>query len=353
MKLFINDVDLGEIDDELVKKISEKNDGQEISDIAIMFMCSIIGEEADNMTMDQIIKRAKFEKNNLGYDTIAEMLSVHMKSDLRPANEICKNCDNYHDQFCVYNLVRVDPFSKGNSCWEERIEADNITPIGVGYVKYGEELKYPLENTSSMSPETAEEDNVIQFNRPRWIIRDDEPDDMPSIEDFNKMMEEVLAQDPDELREELDREATEYDEGIELTEEERILIRENLERFINVSGHLYSIWLTARQHGLLSIRNVTEETSDATDPVIKYINDRAEDIMEGVFFENTPPDPLESTIDAILTAYSNYVLGGITGAVNPNRMKAVVKCFVDQDDYQSTMEQIINYIHRYDWLKET
>ena len=352
MKLTINNVDLGELDDELVNKIIEKYEEQDITDIAISFMSEIIGDEADSMNVDQIIKRARFMKNNSGYDTIAEMVSVYMKRDIRPATEICKNCDSYNNQFCVYHLQEVDPFSKGNSCWKEKREMDNVTHIAEGYVKYGKEPELPIECDIPEDNIEQEDDNLISFSRPRWIVKDDEPEELLSIADLNDMMDEVMSRDPDELREELDKEAAEHNEGIQISTEEVQIIINNIDRFVMISGYLYSIWLTVRKHGIFSIRNVIEETEETDDMVIDYINNKAEDIIEGTYFDNITPDPLEYTMDDILIAYSNYIMSGIVGAVNPNRMKAVVKCFVPKDEYQNIMDRITECTKRYYWLEE-
>ena len=138
---------------------------------------------------------------------------------------------------------------------------------------------------------------------------------------------------------------------MEISGAEKEIIKSNMNRFIEISGYLYSIWLTARQHGLLSVRNVTETTADTNEDLIKYINDQTEAIVEGVFVDNLPEDPIDNDIESIMTAYSNYILGGISGGVNPNRIKAVVKCFVSENDYQTVMDSITDYTRRYDWIK--
>ena len=352
MELIVNNVNLGEIEDNIAEQICKKYNGQDISEIAIRVMHDLIDDDSEDMAVEELIKRARFEKNNRGYDTIAEMVSYHMRRDLRPANEICKNCESYNNHFCVYQLREVNPFSKGNTCWNEKQKMDNVTHIAEGYVKYGKEVEYPDDYKITEMEELVDEDNLISFSRPRWIVKEGEPEEIPSMADLNDMLNEVMKRDPEELRAELDKEASEYDEGIEISADEAKIINDNMDRFVEVSGHLYAIWRTARRYGIFSMRNVTEETTDTKDPVIAYINDRVEDIIEGELLEKMPPDPLGNTIEDILTAYSNYILSGISGAANPNRMKTVVRCFVDEDSYREVMGRIEAYTNRYDWLKE-
>lgn len=353
MKLVINDTDLGELDDEMLEKVFKKYKTRDLPEIAIKYMKEIIKEDTDDMTVDEIIKKANFEKNCSGYKTIAELINIHMSSDLRPSNEVCKNCDSFHDGFCVNWLMEVNPFNKGNSCWSERQNRDNITHIAEGYVKYGKDME-PDDEPSESTPANfeKEEDNLIEFKRPRWAVKDDDPIEDMSIDDLRTMFAELEACDPKELHEELDREAAEYEEGLEISGDEKEIVKCNMNRFIEISGYLYSIWLTGRQHGLLSVRNVTETTADTNDDLIKYINDQTEAIVEGVFVDNLPEDPMDNDIESIMTAYSNYILGGISGGVNPNRIKAVVKCFVSESDYQTVMDRITEYTKKYFWLKE-
>ena len=351
MTLTINGINLGELDDEMVEKVFEKYETKDLTGIAIKYMKEIIEEDTDDMTIDEIIKKANFEKNCSGYKTIAELINTHMRSDLRPANEVCKNCDNYHDGFCVTWLMEVNPFNKGNSCWSEKQNMENITHIATGYVKYGKDPSSDDELKEIFVENTREENNVINFKRPRWIAKNDETEEDMSIDDLRAMIEELESRDPKELREELDKEAAEYEEGLEIFEDEKEIIKSNMDRFIEISGYLYSIWLTGRQHGLLSVRNVTETTADTNDALIKHINDLTEAIVEGAFVDNPPDDPLDNDIESIMTAYSNYILGGISSGVNPNRIKAVVKCFVSENDYQTVMDSITDYTRRYEWIK--
>ena len=259
MKLVINDTDLGGLDDQMVEKVFKKYKSHDLPEIAIKYMKEIIKEDTDDMTVDEIIKKANFEKNCSGYKTIAELINIHMRSDLRPANEVCKNCDSFHDGFCVNWLMAVNPFNKGNSCWSERQNMDNITHIAEGYVKYGKDME-PDDEPSEPTPVKIEkeEDNLIEFKRPRWVVKDDDPIEDMSIDDLRTMFAELETRDPKELHEELDREAAEYEEGLEISGDEKEIVKCNMNRFIEISGYLYSIWLTGRQHGLLSVRNVTE-----------------------------------------------------------------------------------------------
>ncbi|MCR5831720.1 MAG: hypothetical protein K6G67_06225 [Lachnospiraceae bacterium] len=350
MEIIINNYNLGSIEDGIVEKICEKYAGENIADIAIDFMHRLV-EDSNNMSIDELIKHAKFRKNCFDYDTIADMISDHMKSDLRPINEICKNCDKYYDRLCLDILMEVDPFTKGSSCWVERKERSNVTDISIGYAEYGKEDA--IYETSFEETRTVEEprEKIVSFRRPRWIIREGDNETM-SIDEINNYVKHIMSRDSDELRAESDKSAAEEEVGLEITTEEKNIISSNMSRFIEISGHLYSIWRTARKHGISSIRNVLEETEESDDKLIAYINERAKEAIDGDLIENIPPDPLDNTIDSILISYANFALMSLVAGHNINRVKAIIKCFVDGDIYEKVMERIVEYTNRYFWIQD-
>ncbi len=349
-KVIVSDVVLGEIEDNLADQICLKYNGRDISEIAIDFMRKLI-DKSDDMNLGELIKYAQFRKNCFGYETIADMISDHMKSDLRPSNEICKNCDSYYDHLCLDILMEVNPFTKGNSCWKERKENNNITSIDLGYALHGEVDDNTGSVLGKLRSDEFPKDKVVTFRRPRWIIKE-ESKEMMSIDELNSYMEDIISSNPDVGKAECDKRAEEEEINIPVTKEELDIIIGNIDCFIEISGYLYSIWLTAREHGLSSIRNVVEEPGAPEGELTLYINERVKEAIDAKLIEKIPPDPLDNTLESILTSYSNLVLMSLVTGNNPNMMKAIVRCFVDKSIYTDVMKQITDYTSRYFWLRE-
>ncbi len=171
MNIVIDNTDLGVIEDDIVEKICEINKGRDISEIVIDYICRLV-DGSDDMDHCELIKHANFKKNNYGYDTIADMVSSRMKADLRPANEICKNCDRYYNNLCLDILMEVDPFTKGNSCWRERQEIGNVTNIAEGYAKRDKEDDDLEASVKEEPPVKRQKEKVVPFRRPRWIVKE-------------------------------------------------------------------------------------------------------------------------------------------------------------------------------------
>lgn len=353
MILIINDHNLGDLDDGMLEKVFEKYKTRDITEIAIRYMKEIIRAEADDLSVEDIIKRANFVKNNSGYKTIADLINVHMRSDLRPANEVCKNCDSYHDGLCVNWLMDVDPFTKGNSCWHEREPEDNVTSIDLAYVKYGDDLSFYDEPAEEQPPKTEEksDNKVVEFTRPRWIIREEKEEEL-TIDDIKAYLKEQQTRDPKEVSAEIKKEATEHFDSLEVPGTDKFLIKENKDRFIEISGYLSSCWIMIRRYGIFSMRNVTEKTAGTEDFLIQHINDQIEHIIEGDFVDKRPADPLDDSVESVMTAYANLLLGCICAGENPRRIKDVVRRFVDKSNYQQTVDAIEQYTKRYEWLRE-
>ncbi len=280
MKLEINGTYLGNLDDKMAEKICEKHNGQDITDISIEVLRILIGD-SDDMTTDELVKHANFRKNNHGYDTVADMIAKHFESELRPSNEICKNCDSYYNSFCVRWLVEVDPFVKGNSCWKERESRDNVTTIDMAYAEYGKYLDSCMEAVDEIHKEAGSRNtSVVDFRRPRWIIEKKNIEKVLSPDEIRAILQEALSRDPDEESAEIEKEVAEYYDGLVIPDNDRQLIKDNLGRFIEISGYLYSCWVMIKKHGIFSMRNITEETIGTDDKLIQYINTHIENIIK-------------------------------------------------------------------------
>ncbi len=136
IKLIINKKELGELHEKYLKEAYKKYEVSTPEQVAMIYIDRLL--ECDSNTpqkekVDQIIKMA----NYYTYDTVAAMITEEMISDLRPANETCKNCECYNKGFCSYRLGVVEPFEKGCKGWKEKLDKEKITHIAKGYIKYG------------------------------------------------------------------------------------------------------------------------------------------------------------------------------------------------------------------------
>ena len=127
----------GSIKEHLLRKAMEKYNTDRVEDVVLHYIEDIVDEDLAGKTEKEKIQAGVKEAMFYGYSSLAEMIAYHIVSDTRPANEICKVCQSYDDQFCVYHLCRVSPFDKGCEGFRMSYDKSNVTHIAEGYVKRG------------------------------------------------------------------------------------------------------------------------------------------------------------------------------------------------------------------------
>lgn len=127
----LNGYILGDISQQLIDQCKSKHGFLSEEETLIFYLKKSLDmtEDAD---LEECIREAKKLVSfcwGLEND-ISGLMSLVMYKDIRPSNEICKNCDRYINQFCSYELCRVNPFEKGCEGWSARITSDKVVPIG-------------------------------------------------------------------------------------------------------------------------------------------------------------------------------------------------------------------------------
>lgn len=135
MELIINGEFCGKLDDNLVKRALEKYEIEDAETLGLMFIDKIF-EECVGMSVPEKLEHVRNETNQTMRESIAEMIAPTIRSELRPPNEVCKNCSAYYNQFCAFMLWRADPFAKGCDGWKEREDkSEKVTDIFDGYTR--------------------------------------------------------------------------------------------------------------------------------------------------------------------------------------------------------------------------
>ncbi len=63
-------------------------------------------------------------------------------------------------------------------------------------------------------------------------------------------------------------------------------------------------------------------------------------------------DPLDDSLESVMTSYINLLLECMCAGENPRRIKDIIRQFVSNKDYQGTIDAIDEFTKRYEWLRE-
>lgn len=126
--LYINNVPIGTIDQSLIDECMKKR-GFLTQEEALKYYFLEGWDYSESDNLDECLQQAQKEVAIYNMDSIAELMIVRMQKDIRPANEVCKNCTWFTKGFCAYKLCLTNPFEKGCEGWHEdgeEIESSNI-----------------------------------------------------------------------------------------------------------------------------------------------------------------------------------------------------------------------------------
>lgn len=124
----INGTPIGSIDKDLLDACVEKNNFSSQEE-ALIYYFKKGWDFEENDDLNKCLDSAQQEVKKYGFDSIAELMVEKMHKDLRPADEVCKNCTWYDNQFCCYRLCRVSPFEKGCEGWDDNEETNSNNKI--------------------------------------------------------------------------------------------------------------------------------------------------------------------------------------------------------------------------------
>lgn len=170
----IKNTPIGTLDQELVKSCMQKKGFSTLEETLIYyFRKGWDFSEDDNL--DECLRKAQREVEIYDFESIAELIEIKMRKEMRPDNEICKNCKMYDKQFCCYKLCRVNPFEKGCEGWKSINSID--TPINIEFIEPNSRCNDKNDFSSQKS------DNIISFTG--------YDKETPSIDEVKKMIEEI------------------------------------------------------------------------------------------------------------------------------------------------------------------
>ena len=300
---------IGLIDAKLIQKCLEKKGFNSQDEMFQYYLKGILGEKyEENDSEKNIAMGISFAREHC-YRNLGDLLSKYISKDLRPDDEICRNCDNIigDDGFCAYRLVCVKENDKGCEKWKKK------------------EASLSWQNDFSGKKQPTP---VIPSEKSAKILEDNENNyDLPTKDELNNLLNAIVI-------------------GSECNDKNGDAVKissfgnkeSDTERFVEIAKYLKKIWLTTIDKGRFATNACLDKNTD--DYIKKYINKLiypwiTQKKQEAFNYISHPEN-----VNELLINFSNAVISYITSELPYYEFFKIVENYIDKADYPEIVKKL-------------